>query len=245
MTDHAERSPSSAVRWMACPGSPEAEKPYPNTSNAYADEGTLAHKLEEVCLRSGKDAEEFVGEVLVDGEVSGEITTEMADYVQKAIDYIRSLTTSTSLLMVEERVQFSEYVLRSFGTADAIIIDGGHVHIVDLKYGMNVVYAEANKQLMLYALGVYQELDCVYGFADFTVHIVQPRKGHYDEFSFDVSEMIEFGERARIASEATYVEGAPRIPSESACQWCRHKANCVELIDHVTEMVKDCFEDVS
>lgn len=58
---HALLSPSSAVRWMTCPGSVALTKDMPDTSSKFADEGTLAHALAERALRDGKDAKEYIG----------------------------------------------------------------------------------------------------------------------------------------------------------------------------------------
>lgn len=85
---HAELSPSSAVRWMQCPGSVAACRDLPDTSSKYADEGTDAHELAAKCLESGKDAAEFIGAAMEKGTV---VDADMARYVQSYIDYVRAL----------------------------------------------------------------------------------------------------------------------------------------------------------
>ena len=40
---HALLSPSSAYRWMQCPGSVSLCRLFPDESSEYAKEGTLAH----------------------------------------------------------------------------------------------------------------------------------------------------------------------------------------------------------
>ena len=45
MSAHARLSPSGAHRWMRCPGSVALEAPFPDNSNRYSAEGTLAHDL--------------------------------------------------------------------------------------------------------------------------------------------------------------------------------------------------------
>ena len=41
-------------------------------------------------------------------------------------------------VMVEQRVDFSRWVRQGFGTADALIIADGTLHIIDLKYGSGI-----------------------------------------------------------------------------------------------------------
>ena len=47
MAGHAKLSPSSAERWMTCPGSVALSEGYADRSSAVADEGTAAHELAE------------------------------------------------------------------------------------------------------------------------------------------------------------------------------------------------------
>jgi Protein of unknown function (DUF2800) len=61
---HAELSPSSAERWMTCPGSVAACRDIPDTSSTHADEGTAAHHIAAACLESGEDAKAWIGKTL-------------------------------------------------------------------------------------------------------------------------------------------------------------------------------------
>lgn len=88
MTTHARLSPSSAARWMSCPGSVELTKDMPDTSSSFADEGTDAHELAAKCLETGKPASEFVGLTMGKGNL---VTDEMAEHVQSYVDYVRCI----------------------------------------------------------------------------------------------------------------------------------------------------------
>ena len=59
MTQHATLSASGAPGWMRCYGKLAMEKPFPNTSSAYADEGTAAHEVAQMCLEQNQDASAF------------------------------------------------------------------------------------------------------------------------------------------------------------------------------------------
>ena len=58
---HSPIGASKAKQWMACPGSRRMQAGIPNRSSEYAQEGTQAHYLHELCLRGGQDAAEYVG----------------------------------------------------------------------------------------------------------------------------------------------------------------------------------------
>lgn len=85
---HAQLSPSSAERWMTCPGSVALSKGAPDDSSSFADEGTDAHELAAKCLESGKDAADFIGETMGKGNVVG---ADMAFHVQGYVDYVRDI----------------------------------------------------------------------------------------------------------------------------------------------------------
>ena len=86
MTLHARLSPSSAQRWINCPGSiREIEKAPPAPDSFAAREGTAAHELAEVCLKRNQNADEFIGAFFNDFEVD----EEMADAVQLYLDTVR------------------------------------------------------------------------------------------------------------------------------------------------------------
>lgn len=53
MSAHAQLGPSGASRWMACPGSVRLSAGLPDESSPFAEEGTKAHELAEICLKQG------------------------------------------------------------------------------------------------------------------------------------------------------------------------------------------------
>ncbi len=54
---HSVLAPSSAHRWMHCPGSVNLERLFPNQSSAYAEEGTLAHAWAAFALDKDNQAQ--------------------------------------------------------------------------------------------------------------------------------------------------------------------------------------------
>lgn len=243
-TTHAKLSASSSARWLNCPGSVKACERYENKSSSFAEEGTCAHELAEICLRDSKSASEFIGANLNDAP-SVTVTSEMVDHVQDYVNYVNSLQTKTSSLLVEERVSFSEWVSDGFGTSDAIVLDDGVCHIVDLKYGRGVeVYAKENSQAMLYALGVLNEFEFIYDIDTFVLHIYQPRRNHIDYWEITKRELLRWGEWVRRQVSLCESDDAPLVPSDKACQWCPHKANCKALEKFTESVIGSEFDNL-
>src|SRR5690606_40129037 len=82
----------------------------------------------------------------------------IADYVTLVMERIAAHRERTpdTLIMFEQRLDFSRWVPEGFGTGDVVIISDHGMEIIDLKYGQGVkVEAAGNPQLRLYGLGAY------------------------------------------------------------------------------------------
>ena len=121
MSDHARFSPSSAKRWMTCPGSIALCRDIPNPSSIYADDGTASHTVASRALTYKKDAAFFIGEEIQAGDRVFTVDAERAGFVQLYLDEVRS-RVGDGLLLFEQQVAFSEAigVPGQFGTSDAI-----------------------------------------------------------------------------------------------------------------------------
>lgn len=242
---HAKLSASASVRWLNCPGSVRMCEQYENKGSSFAQEGSAAHALAEMCLKGEvKQPNDLLGECLSDAP-NVTVNKEMVDHVECYIDYVNSLVTKGSTLVVEERVDLSPWVKGGFGTSDAIILNDGTCHVVDLKYGQGVeVYAENNSQGMLYALGVLNEFEFIYDINKIVIHIYQPRRNHFDEWEITTKDLIKWGEWVKERALLTEQKDAELKASEKACQWCAHKANCTELKRFTEEVICSQFDDL-
>lgn len=237
MSAHARLSPSGAHRWMRCPGSVALEAPFPDNSNRYSAEGTLAHDLAAHFLQDAVDPHTLVNTgATVDGfdfTISKEMAAFVVDYAKLVREYAEG-----GMLLVEKRVDFSPVinVPDSFGTSDAIIIKGDELIVVDLKYGMGVrVDATENEQLQLYALGALNDFGILSDFAMVTMVIHQPRLNHVSEWTVPVEVLRAFGEDARLSAVEVLDHEAPRIEAgEKQCRFCKAKATCPALNDSVS-----------
>ncbi|HBT2488999.1 TPA: DUF2800 domain-containing protein [Klebsiella aerogenes] len=247
---HARLSPSSAHRWMRCPGSLALESTQPDKSSAFAEEGTRAHEL----------AEKILNGRLQGFEHQGGTDPEMHDYVLRYVDAVWTLAEGNEL-MVEQRVDFSHIfgVENSFGTADAVVIVGNELQIHDLKYGRGVqVDAEQNEQLQLYALGALEQFNLLYDFDSVRLFIHQPRLNHVSEWALSVEELEAFGQRAQEAAVNVIVmfniaecDGVNTLPlenftpGEKQCRFCKASAICTAREQFHMQTVAGDFDDLT
>jgi len=207
-TQHAKLSASGSPTWSNCGASLRISEGIKEAPSDFAAEGTEAHDVAEKCLLSGENAPDTHKEL------------------QIYLDYVRELPGG---LMVEERVEFDEWVPEGFGTVDALILHGDTAYVVDLKWGKGIrVDAEENSQLSLYALGALQRYQFDYGIEKVVLAIVQPRLDHISGWETTAGALLEFGEHIKERAAIALSDDAPATPSEKACQWCRAKAVCRE-----------------
>ncbi|WP_442596353.1 DUF2800 domain-containing protein [Parapusillimonas sp. JC17] len=270
MADHAILSPSAASRWTRCPGSVHLAKFEPDTSSAYADEGTVAHMIAELCLRGGRDAKYYAGDYVrvLDGQVQlcpeegndtnyGKgtvlmVNDEMAEEVQKYLDYVRQASAGAELF-TEERYDISHIVPECFGTSDTTILHpDGELHVVDLKFGRGVeVSAVENEQMMLYALGAVERFSLTHEITSVRMTVHQPRLNNVSEWMITIDELMQRAERFRAAGERAiqfHYDAVPTpedfTPDAKACRFCPGKGNCEALTRFALTTMADDFVDL-
>lgn len=221
---HSGIGASSASRWMACPGSVKlAETAPPRPPSAYAVEGTVAHEVGELCLKSGKSPLKYVGNVVTKDGISVEITEEMVEAVKVYIDTVLMdyKEMMPAEMLIENGFDLSEVFPGMFGTNDAIIYQHfGKLRVYDYKHGAGVaVEVEENKQLMYYALGALLLGD----YDDIELVVVQPRAMHKDgpvrRWSTTGKRIYQFAEELKVAAAKTQEKNAPLNPGDH-CRWC-------------------------
>ena len=247
MAIHAKLSASGSARWLTCPASVRASANIESKSSVFADEGTFAHAVAELCLNNKVNARHYLINNIpqsVYDEISSDIIydVEMSEYVQIYLDYVRSFKGD---LYVEVRCDFSNIVPEGFGTSDVVIYEKETktLRIIDLKYGKGVkVDALDNTQAMLYALGSINTLNA--DVENIVISIVQPRLDHIDEWVIKLSDLEYFARYASKQAELALSDNAPFNPSNKACKWCPIKSNCSALAKHTESVLLAKFDNL-
>ncbi len=262
MSAHSILAPSSAVRWKRCAGSIAATQHVGDTSNEYAREGTAAHVLGADALGYGRPASFWLGRVIevpyeedgVEKTQAFTVDDEMADNVQVYVDAVERLPGKA---YIEQELDLSESfgVPEQKGTGDAIVLneEAKNIHVDDLKYGRNIVYAEGNDQLYSYGDGALKKFDMLGDWETITVAIHQPRINHYDEHTLTRAELeawrVETAQQANVAmgllNEPMEVVEASKLAGDKQCQWCPIKGACQTLAKWTNEQVYDDFTSLA
>lgn len=224
---HAKLSPSSAARWMTCPGSVILCEGLEDRSSKAADEGTMMHLVASECLAQNLDA-------AADFE---SLTPEQAQSVQTYVDNVRAIVAATGgILLVEQSLPIDHMTGEegATGTADAVILTPDEFIVIDAKFGRGVVVdVVENAQLMMYAHAAYVEFGHAYSPTRVRMIVDQPRLGALSEWTISVPELEEFATKVRDATWAIGLHDETLNPSPKACQWCRAKATCPAIREQV------------
>lgn len=254
MTAHARLSPSSADRFMVCPGSVRllerlrAEGVIPErSSSAAAAEGTCAHLVREECLTLGMSPFDYVGTTLHADGYDTLWTDEFANHLVAGQDWIAE---QPGELIVEYRVDLGRWMPGQFGTLDAAIIQREQRRFVvfDLKFGAGVpVAAVGNRQLRVYALGILDNFDLWGDVDEVEIVIDQPRAGGLKFWTVPIEDLLEFGEELRAAAELALTDDAPLKFSEKGCTFCEVKdteKGCPAYNDFIDDLLDHAFDDL-
>ena len=247
MTAHAKFGASNAKRRMGCPGSMQAEAPFPDESSPYAELGTAAHELGEFCLVNGhEDARAFIGK-----EFNSNIVDDnMAAAVNVYIDHVRAVAMSEpTICRYEKRFSLDKLdpPMPMFGTADCIIYgkESGTLYVLDYKHGQGVpVEVEDNAQLKYYALGAILEIGEKAPVNKVTTVVVQPRAMHpggpVRQHSYTRDEIMDFGTELIDAAHESMKPDAPRIAGDH-CKFCKAAGTCSALRNNALAIAQDEF----
>lgn len=255
MNEHSRYAPSSAFRWVNCPGSIPLGEEFPDLfQHPAGPEGTAAHWVWEVYKVMG--AWPLVGDITPNGVA---VTEDMLEGGQEMIDKVLELLAPHGLNLHSPQVRSEERVAipfihpQCFGTPDwevDLLELTGEYHVLDYKFGHRSVSAFEMWQCVAYLRGACDRLGLSYDQrmnAKFIIHVVQPRCFHgkrYDRWEttgayLEGAMWPELKEAAYRVSDQEM--GAPRFagtwcgdcPGRRGCPTLRRNAGAVmDWLDH-------------
>ena len=241
---HAVLSASSSHRWLACPPSEllcakEKDKP-----SEFALQGTDAHTLCEhkLKLALGQQSKDPTEDLTFFDEEMADCTDMYAQYVMEQLSAAKE-KCSDPIVLVEQRLDFSQWVPDGFGTGDCVIVADETLTVIDFKYGVGIlVEAENNPQMMCYALGALSLFDGIYDIKDITMTIFQPRREHVSTFSISKEALLSWAEKTLAPTAELAAKGEGEYKAGSHCQFCKVKATCRKRAEYNLELAKYDFE---
>ena len=218
---------------MACPGSVllENQMPYDPPGEA-AETGTRIHEYGERLLNGEEPSKMLLKE--------GVDPSELA-MAQSYADFVNNLCDDPRKKLIEVNVDNGLKSLHPAlgGTADAILVEGNTLHVVDLKTGRIPVDAEENKQMLTYALGAMRQFNAPASI-EVVVHIFQPKTGH-SQWRTTGDRLISHGHELKAAAELALTIDAPTNPGPDQCRWCKAKTICPSLRAKAAEAARSDF----
>lgn len=234
---HAVLSASAAKRWMNCPPSARLEEKlkgiFGDASSEYAREGTQAHAVAELKLRleNGEINQfNYNEQRKALGDISREMDRATDEYVDVVLSklYAARQVCPDARLFIEQRLDFSLWVPKGFGTGDAVIVSDAWLEVCDLKYGKGVkVDAQENPQARLYGLGALAEFGDLYDFPMVRNTIIQPRvnENPVTEETLTREELLAWGESIKPVAKKAWRGQGKHKPGEW-CKFCAARAIC-------------------
>ncbi|NDL68622.1 DUF2800 domain-containing protein [Clostridiales bacterium F-3ap] len=228
---------------MSCTPSAQLEQQFPNETSTYAEEGTAAHDLAEhklkkaLKMRSKKPTSPYHSDEM----------DETADcYVEYCLELIEKSKENCSDLqiLIEQKLDFSDYVPEGFGTGDLVVVGNGTLHVVDLKYGRGIIVsAENNPQMMLYALGALSLFEMLYDIEKVSMAIVQPRVDNFSTWEITVEELLKWADEELKPKALLASTGGGEFCAGDHCRFCRARNQCRARAVKNLELLKYEFQD--
>lgn len=227
LPDHWPLGPSSASRWLICPGSAGVS----NEQSDAADLGTLGHSIVEQLLKGA--AEVFM--TSEQGELFRSLDPErrmfFIDAVNTCANFVRSISGDYDFMLLETKIQ-SEHIEDHGGTIDVILATDTKLRVIDFKFGFVPVEAEDNDQLQCYLNLARQTFP---DSTEFEGTIVQPAYRGPDTAVFTAKQLDEHLDRVRDAASRRSEKHA----GVKHCRWCPLLRECGEAAKLMAASVQE------
>jgi uncharacterized protein DUF2800 len=230
---HAPFPPSSAKRWINCPGSFALglQRPEPPDSE-YAAEGGRLHGVAALVLNDHAETRATLDAV----------APTDTSFLKSYLDYATARMAKASAYAIEETIHHSDML---FGTPDLLLYykAEGLLEIVDLKCGAGILVDPVeNEQAMTYAYMALARMQKDLGLhpPHVRITIVQPpdEDDQIKIWDTSASRIFEHGKKCEAAIKAALAGGADIVPGDW-CRFCKAKSFCPALRGEVIEALSD------
>ena len=205
-------APSRAEQWLSCPLSAVLSRELNGVSTVggafvetdslneqyatFIQQGILAHKYAEQLFNSV-----YFGAPIEPMNLPDEII-QAANKYNLMIQHVVYESREKIIYLGAEQdvdIELSEKAKKAgvicHGKYDAVAITTSSIHVFDLKYGVNdEVGAMNNAQLMLYAVGLYQQYEHMFiDTIDIVLHVYSPRQEQeYSDYQLSSEELMSW-----------------------------------------------------
>ncbi len=137
---------------------------------------------------------------------------EMTDIIHDVYGKVKNDIATYEHRFAELTVDIND---NCYGTADIVAYDSYRLFVGDLKYGLGLVHAKDNTQLMLYAVGALRD-----NTQEITMKIYQPRRFNYSEHTLTREELLSWYEDNKENMEKAYNQ-VEEYNKGDWCRWCK------------------------
>ncbi len=228
---HSVLAPSSK-EWVHCGFSAKFLANKEEETNDASEFGTECHALSEAYIRQSLRIDDFDEKPVSIDELKSsfkhydaEMETLAAGYANFVIsqaDYEEKRTGKKPLAFVEQVLEM-DYAPDTHGTADAIIIAGDTLTVIDNKTGFIPVKVfegnELNSQLGIYGLYAYKLFKDIYPIKKIRLVIYQERIHNVDDKTIDAEDLLEW--EVSVLRPAAKEAQNPNAEAVSG-KWCKY-----------------------
>lgn len=252
---HALLGASKAEQWINCPPSARLQESVTENPSEYAEEGTVAHALAEIKLRSRimvcnskqrKALKAQLDRIKANKFYGPEMEQAVQGYAELVEErfMMAKARSSDAVVLLEEHLDYSEWVQEGFGTGDVVLIADRVLEVIDLKYGKGVpVSAFNNPQPRLYGLGAWWAYNYLYSFDEVHMTIIQPRLDSISTDIMPLQELLDWADAVVRPAAVLAFAGEGDFCSGDHCRWCKVKGNCRARADENMKALAHEFRD--
>ncbi|MGI6788404.1 MAG: DUF2800 domain-containing protein [Aminobacterium colombiense] len=217
---------------------------YEDKGSSYAAEGTEAHTLCEYKLKKALSihTKDPTTSLTYYSEEMEECANGYAAYIMELVETAKQ-NCADPVVLIEQRLDFSNYVEGGFGTGDCVIIADGTLNVIDFKMGAGIlIAADDNPQMKLYALGALELFDGIYDIDTVSMTIYQPRRDNISTHTVFKESLYQWAaETLKPIADLAY-DGKGEFRCGDWCQFCKAKHDCRKRAEQNLELAKYEFK---